>query len=149
MDIDEFLPKSTWINNTELRVRGGRYVGVVANVTAQEVRNPYAKSGEPKKQVQPVIQFDDGCRLIPNVPMRRELKEHLGGDTDLWIGAQLVVELRVGKSGGAGTKHLDWSGAGNERLGRSDTGFVGDVFEADEGDAVEDFEALTQFRRRG
>jgi hypothetical protein len=107
MDIDEFLPKSTWINNAELRSRGGRYSGVVANVTAQEVRNPYAKPGEPKKQIQPVIHFEDGCRLIPNVPMRRELKERLGNDTDRWIGEQLVVELRVGKSG-TGTKHLAW-----------------------------------------
>ena len=107
MDIDEFVPKSTWINNAELRARRGRYTGVVVDVTSQEVRNPYAKPGEPKKQLQPVIQFADDFRLIPNVPMRRELRERLGRDTDRWIGKQLIVELHEGRNG-TGTKHLVW-----------------------------------------
>ncbi len=112
MDMSKHLPH--WINNTELRKLGGRYIGVIARVIEQIVHNRYAA----QKQKQPVIIFVDGYRLIPNIGMRRELIGRFGEETDTWSGQTLVVSCQraetVDSSTGVvrekWTKHLTFAG---------------------------------------
>jgi hypothetical protein len=77
-----------WINDPELRRRGGRYVGVVAAVVEEVVRNPFTTVRQPE----PVMKFADGWQIVPNVGMRPTLVEQLGPETDGWIGQQIEIE---------------------------------------------------------
>lgn len=88
-----------WLNDATLRRDfSGRYEGVIASVHEELIRNRFTAV----KQVEPVITFDDGWRLIPNIGMRRALIEFYGANTDDWIGRRIVVfrsETRDTKAG--------------------------------------------------
>lgn len=116
MDMSKFVPR--WINNTELRRLGGRYQGFIERVIVQEVHNRFARKhrslrsetaagddGVTYKQPEPVIVFEDGYRLVPNIGMRRMLMERFGTDSDSWVGQPLIVVCRIDGAGRL-TKHV-------------------------------------------
>jgi hypothetical protein len=76
-----------WLNDAALRKLGGTYEGIVQAVSEETIRNRFTLT----KQIEPVISFDDGWRVVPNITMRRTLIELLGPDTDAWIGERLIV----------------------------------------------------------
>lgn len=76
-----------WLNDEELDRHGGSYVGRIARVREERLHNIY--SGD--KLPQPVIYFEDGVRMVPNLTMRVSLIDGLGAETDLWIGQRLEV----------------------------------------------------------
>jgi hypothetical protein len=88
MDMKRFVP--CWINTDELQRIGGRYEGVIEQVFEQAVRNRFTGV----KKAEPIIEFEDGYRLVPNITMRRSLMERFGTDTDLWSGERIAIELR-------------------------------------------------------
>ena len=92
MNMDKFMPH--WLNAAELRRIGGRYDGIVARVVVEKVHNRYKKEDDQKEE--PVIEFTDGHRLVPNISMRRALMEKFGAETDTWTGARLGLECRRG-----------------------------------------------------
>ena len=112
MNMSDFLPARNegWLNNTELRRLGGRYSGRVLGVRAEELRNPFPRPGDPKVQMQPVIYFEDDRKIVPNVSMRTDAIARLGDNTKLWVGQQLTIALRVGKTG-AEVKCFEWTPA--------------------------------------
>lgn len=79
--------KSIWLNVPELTRRGDAYIGVIVSVAAVTVRNPYTC----RKEVKPVIEFDDGQKLLPNVGMLRTLMALYGPESDAWVGKRLRV----------------------------------------------------------
>jgi hypothetical protein len=93
-----------WLNNSELQARGGHYAGEIREVIEQACVNRFARDKAP--QLQPVIVFADGLRLVPNLEMRRELVTRFGEETDRWKGRQLTIVWRAGRTNG--TKHFVW-----------------------------------------
>ena len=91
-----------WLDNSELLKTGGSYDGIIADVVEETVRNRYTA----QRQIEPVIVFTDGWRLIPNIGMRRALVEMLGEETDDWVGVRIRVFLRrvVPKNGDGETR---------------------------------------------
>lgn len=85
MDMRKHLRR--WLNGPELRKLGDRYEGRIDRVTEEQVRNRFTG----QKQIEPVIHFDDGYRLVPNYGMRVRLIEFWGDDTEDWIGHRLQV----------------------------------------------------------
>lgn len=78
------------MTNGDLEQMGGSYEGVIVEVVLEKMRNPFTT----KSEVNPVVSFEDGWRIVPNIGMRRALTENLGPDTDGWIGRQIRVFLR-------------------------------------------------------
>ena len=76
-----------WLDNAVLRELGDRYEGIIANVVERTLRNRFTCT----RELQPVIEFEDGLRLVPNITMRRTLIEFFGADTEEWIGRRVVV----------------------------------------------------------
>ena len=76
-----------WLDNAVLRELGDRYEGIIANVVERTLRNRFTCT----RELQPVIEFEDGLRLVPNITMRRTLIEFFGADTEGWIGRRVVV----------------------------------------------------------
>jgi hypothetical protein len=85
MDMTRHLRR--WLNDKELKQMGGRYEGVVVAIREEKVRNRFTA----QQEVQPVIKFDDGWLLIPNLGMRRALIEIFGAETNNWIGHRISV----------------------------------------------------------
>ena len=85
MDMRHHLKR--WLNDAELRRLGDRYQGRIERVVEEPIRNRFTGN----KQYEPVIYFEDGVRMIPNVGQRRALIEFFGPDTEGWIGYELVV----------------------------------------------------------
>jgi hypothetical protein len=86
MDMQKHLRR--WLNDAELRrLDDGRYEGRIERVVEEPIRNRFTAT----KQLEPVIYFEDGLRLIPNIGMRRALIEFWGPNTENWIGRPLVV----------------------------------------------------------
>jgi len=79
-----------YLNLTTLHAMGGRYAGLIAEVVASDLHNRF-RGGAVQRE--PVITFADGWRLVPNLQMRHVLIDHLGAETDDWIGRTLVVSL--------------------------------------------------------
>jgi hypothetical protein len=95
MDMTRHLRR--WLNDGELVRMDGSYTGLIAGVTEERIRNRYTAV----KQLEPVITFDDGWRLVPNIGMRRALIEMLGAETNNWIGHAIrVYRHRVQKNDG-------------------------------------------------
>jgi hypothetical protein len=92
MDMNKHLPR--WLNDAALAGLGGRYEGTIAAVVEERVRNSFKRDGKGKPLVvlEPVIQFEDRWRLVPNIGMRKVLIETFGAETDLWVGRRVVVE---------------------------------------------------------
>jgi hypothetical protein len=67
--------------------RPGSYEGVIAGVTEERVRNRYTA----RREWQPVIDFADGWRLIPNLSMREALINIFGPETDAWHGRRITI----------------------------------------------------------
>lgn len=76
-----------WLNDKTLREKGDVYEGRIADVAEEQVRNKFKGT----RQLEPVITFEDGWRLLPNITQRRALIELFGPDTEDWIGQPLVV----------------------------------------------------------
>jgi len=76
-----------WLNGTALRKMNDRYEGLIGEVLEERLRNRFTAT----KELQPVIVFDDGWRLVPNIGMRRALIEFFGPDSEDWIGNRVVV----------------------------------------------------------
>ena len=63
-----------WLNEKSLRELGGLYEGRIASVTEEKLRNGYTA----QHQLQPVIGFEDGWLLVPNLTQRVALVAALG-----------------------------------------------------------------------
>lgn len=85
MDMSRHLRR--WLNDNALRELGDSYDGVIASVTEETIRNRFTS----QKQLEPVVTFEDGWRLLPNINQRRALIQFFGPDTTDWIGQRLVV----------------------------------------------------------
>jgi len=85
MDMTRHLRR--WLNDKALSDLGDTFEGRIATVTEEVIRNRFTSA----KQIEPVITFEDGWRLLPNIGQRRALIEFFGPDSDDWIGQRLVV----------------------------------------------------------
>jgi hypothetical protein len=85
MDMRRHLRR--WLNDAALREMHDRYEGRITSATEELIRNRFTA----EKQLEPVISFDDGFRMIPNVGQRRQLIEFWGANTEDWIGRTLIV----------------------------------------------------------
>jgi len=85
MDMTRHLRR--WLNENALREMGDTYEGRISDVVEERIRNRFTA----QKSLEPVIVFDDGWRLIPNITQRRALVEFWGADTSDWVGRRLVV----------------------------------------------------------
>jgi len=88
MDMTRHLRR--YINLPELEKLDGYYEGVIADVTEQPLRNRFTY----RKEVNPIILFEDGYCTVPNNGMRRALIEEFGKETDLWKGRSIIVASR-------------------------------------------------------
>jgi hypothetical protein len=77
-----------WLNDQVLREMGDTYQGRIVSVTEETIKNRYKAH---QKQLEPVITFEDGWRLIPNITQRKALIEIFGSETDGWIGCEVIV----------------------------------------------------------
>jgi hypothetical protein len=93
------------MNNSDLEQMGGQYEGVVVNVVLEEMRNRYTV----KREEHPVIVFEDGWRIVPNLGMRRALINSVGPESDDWIGGRVRIFLRpmARKHGGDGPQRFE------------------------------------------
>ena len=88
MNMTRHLPR--WLNNRELaRMDNHRYEGIIADVLEEPLNNKFKGT----KQLEPVVVFEDGWRLCPNLAMRHALTGFWGYETDEWIGRRIVVFL--------------------------------------------------------
>ena len=86
MDMTRHLRR--WLNDKALSENfDGEYEGRISEVTEEMIRNRF----KGQKQLEPVIIFEDGWRLLPNINQRRALIEFFGPQTDEWIGHKLCV----------------------------------------------------------
>ena len=63
------LPK--FLNERTLRELGDRFDGKIVDVREELIRNRYTT----QKSIEPVVVFDSGHRLIPNIGQRKALIE--------------------------------------------------------------------------
>ena len=89
MDMRRHL-RSHFVTNADLEVKGGSFESIIAEVLEEEMQNRYRG----QRELQPVIVFEDGKRLVPNMGIRHELIEALGEESDGWIGRRIRVFLR-------------------------------------------------------
>lgn len=86
MDMTKHLRR--WLNDKALSENfNDSYEGRIAAVTEEVIRNRFTGV----KQVEPVVIFEDGWRLLPNINQRRALIEFFGPETEDWIGHRLIV----------------------------------------------------------
>ena len=77
-----------WLNDKALSEHfNDSYEGRIDAVTEEVIRNRFTGT----KQLEPVVIFDDGWRLLPNINQRRALIEFFGPETEEWIGCRLGV----------------------------------------------------------
>ena len=88
MDMRRHLKR--WLTNSDLRGLGGSYEGIIVDVVEEEVRNRF----KAKHELNPVIVFLDGWRIVPNIGMRRYLDAYYGHETDTWAGRRIRIFLR-------------------------------------------------------
>ncbi len=88
MDMRRHLKR--WLTNSDLRGMGGSYQGIIVDVVEEEVRNRF----KGKHELNPVIVFLDGWRIVPNMGIRRYLDAHYGHETDTWAGRPIRIFLR-------------------------------------------------------
>jgi hypothetical protein len=86
MDMTRHLRR--WLNDKVLREMGDTYQGRIVSVTEEQIKNRFKKY---EIQLEPVITFEDGWRLIPNITQRKGLIEMFGSETDDWIGCEVIV----------------------------------------------------------
>jgi hypothetical protein len=78
-----------WLNEATLRELGGDYDGRIVDVVEERLRNRFTA----QKALEPVIVFEDGTRLCPNLTQRTALVSFWGPNTDEWVGRRLRVYL--------------------------------------------------------
>jgi len=78
-----------WLNEASFRDMGGAYDGVIQAVTEELVHNRFTG----QRTLQPIIHFDDGWLLLPNLTQRKALIEIFGAETDAWVGDRIGVYL--------------------------------------------------------
>lgn len=76
-----------WLNDKALVEMGDSYEGRIQDVTEEPIRNRFTA----QKSIEPVILFEDGWKLIPNISQRKALVAFWGPETEEWIGRRLVV----------------------------------------------------------
>lgn len=86
-DMRRYLKR--FLNNKALRSLGGEYVGVIAEVSEEPIRNRF----NGKTTTEPIISFEDGWRLIPNQGMLQVVIEGFGAEASDWPGRRLRVSL--------------------------------------------------------
>ena len=99
MDMGRFVRRM--LNRAELMQMSGQYEGVIAEVVEEEVRNSYKRATE----VVPMIRFEDGECVIPNIGMRKTLIDALGTDTEAYVGVRVMVYLDLVETKSGGTRH--------------------------------------------
>lgn len=86
MDMTRHLRR--WLNDRALREHfDDSYEGRISDVTEEVIRNRFTGV----KQLEPVVTFEDGWRLVPNISQRRALIEFFGPESENWKGRRLVV----------------------------------------------------------
>ena len=88
MDMQRHLKRR--LDNSVLQEMGGSYEGIVVDVVDQKMRNPFTLEHE----LNPVIVFSDGKRLVPNIGILDVLIAHYGPETDTWAGRRIRIFLR-------------------------------------------------------
>jgi hypothetical protein len=78
------------MTNGDLEQMGGDYEGVIAEVVMEDMRNRYTS----KREEHPVIVFEDGWRIVPNIGIRQALINSLKAESDDWIGGRIRIFLR-------------------------------------------------------
>jgi hypothetical protein len=79
-----------WLNRETLSAMPHeRFEDEIVDVVEEVINNRFAG----KKQPEPVIPFNDGWRLIPNLAMRQQLVTLFGHETNMWRGRHVVVYL--------------------------------------------------------
>ncbi len=92
MDARSFI-QSEWITNTD--VREEPYIGTIALVVSEKVRNP--RKGAFEESL--VVTFMDGRKLVLSRTRVRSMVSDLGPETDHWIGAEVRVRLVRARGG--------------------------------------------------
>ena len=88
MDMTRFL--KSYLNVPELQKLGGTYEGVIENVTEAEIRNRFTT----RTTKEPVLEFEDGRRMVLNLTMLKECIGALGADSTSWSGQAVRVSLQ-------------------------------------------------------
>ena len=78
------------MNNSDLEQMDGSYEGVIVEVTLEEMWNRHRG----KREEHPIITFEDGWRIVPNIGMRRDLVDGFGPESEDWIGSRVRIFLR-------------------------------------------------------
>ena len=107
MDMTRHLQR--WLSLKDLEKFGDRYDGVIADVVESTLRNPFTK----QREVQPVIVFEDGWRLVPNIAMRE------GADRVFWYRDAKVDRLPIRGLQASGWNELTQTPAERRLSGRS------------------------------
>ena len=88
IEVDMTRHLRRWLNDKALIEHfDDSYEGRIADVTEEVIRNKWTG----QKQLEPVLVFEDGWRLLPNINQRRALIEFFGPETDDWVGRRLGV----------------------------------------------------------
>lgn len=85
MDMTRHLHR--WLNDGSLREMGDSFEDRISDVVEELIRNRFTK----QKVLEPVVIFESGWRLLPNITQRRALIEFFGPQSDDWIGRRLRV----------------------------------------------------------
>jgi len=85
MDMKQFI--RPYLTLAELEKRGGEFEGVIASVTDTYVRNPFTT----ERTREPMIQFQDGTRLVLNKTALKQCIGWFGAESENWIGRRLRV----------------------------------------------------------
>jgi hypothetical protein len=104
MDMTRHLRR--WLNDKALSEQfEDHYEGRISDVAEEVIRNRFTGV----KQLEPVVMFDDGWRLVPNISQRRALIEFFGSETDGWKGQRLVVfRHSIQRTNADGTVKRTW-----------------------------------------
>jgi hypothetical protein len=86
VDMRRHVPR--YLNNLTLETLGDVYQGVIATVVETEIKNKFRRGAA---QIEPVVIFEDGWWLVPNIRMRRALVEMFGWETEDWVGRCVIV----------------------------------------------------------
>jgi hypothetical protein len=66
---------------------GDSYEGQIRTVIEEQIRNRFTG----QRQLEPVIYFEDGWKLVPNITQRQALIQFWGPHTEDWEGRRLIV----------------------------------------------------------
>lgn len=96
-----------WLNDEALKqMTNEAYEGRIKAVVEEVIRNKFNS----QKNQEPVINFEDGWRLVPNIGQRKTLIELFGSsETEDWVGRVIVVFRRqVERTDKQGRTRVTW-----------------------------------------